>query len=1620
MKRYLLGLRSADFNKNGRLWITDSINLYNNKFYKNYSYKRSQTGLNLIGDYTFVGTELTSPSYSGNHAATVDQYVKYATDYGEVVYEPATPEVLRFIDYSSRVDVISFKSAFTNSPGSEVPTFTFQIYESDAENGPWLRSVFLDNSNSIFLKRSKPYIKIEIEIFSEIDDFISELGLLLYVEVAIAEPITEVVSDAARNILRRFPSWTEAYEDSIEGATPELATPVSNAGKFVNALVGESLDTFYSLIDENNLDSYIGSADELMLDWLYVSYGVPAASIDVYGNGIKLAKAGSLEALYSSKKEDYIYYHNLLDSQIVTLRDFDSFTIDGTTYGQEPAQLYNAFDEFGARVNLSRLYLEGNSNFKKRILDVYQNLPGVGTESFKKTIRRELDIWRAYGSTPDSNYLGATPEILEISDLESSSPYFTASGAPEDKFISFVRFINETYPSNMGYVKWDQGIWDYAGLNGEGVGRIPSLYDTATPLDYIFQPGVGDFRDVQLVMPADVVDSATTSFNGYFEATGFRVDSYNDIYGPIRVGYEYSAGYTYTGVDPNAANPNAATPFNGGVAFVYEVTMPPHDSYATPATYYLNLSYEDREDLFVHNYYGPDSPASPEYNYISMVNSDGKTNTDLIFKDKQYNYIYRNTSATPSTNSIDVNKASNITLKNKVKWNHETQSYVNVPVGSYRVRFDEDTRGYLTPSSNGQAWSLATPSINYIKANLKIGSTVYGTKQYSQETSAVSGEFVINDSNNVNETNDEIILINNLKNDITLPLGATPNNIYIRNVKISPNPLYNQIQAAVIRDPEHGGVALNPLDGSQYYVPSSPNIIAGTYASAGNLTSPLSTGFFQAATVSYSSPPEVIKFSTGLTATPYYPFKQPVWVEIVSGELTSTPMLNGYIDNLGNIYKSTELIEDSGRSLNSKVKDTHLSTFSLSRETFGISSEETNEYIITKIQAVSTNPEVEITQDKTFVMPASEIDDVITIQVNKTSDMIKEMYRVAYPSNYYYSDIEVYARKVLEKTKSTDTSLEKHDPHMHTGWLYLDEKDYYVYAKPTSEHIRGQHFTYELNQIPRQGAPTIINVVEDYHTATVQYEELIISNDATPGTAKFENTEYVTGSYDGAVYLSSSSIYNISIKDTYTGKVLKASIIPGYYIWTLQNMDGEYIWDSSVDNQYYILSSSYGLEYTLEGNRLSILDVETSESVIVEGRQYEITYTANNSFYVDKNYYDANSDSYKAVVHFSSTPDLLANYEIIYETAIEEYSTPSGVMLSAIDNPYNEAFIYVSKSEYPFSSAKAVVSPEFISDDSNDLIYISIYSYDINGNPKPYQSFIIECNDLSIDKNIYTTNEYGYVNVKSYYSGPKPAVKTYTPIQISGVSYDSATPVLGVDKRSESDQFDSSFNIGINRSIGRSAILKAAPVNVTIEANNYADNIITGHISNNGVPVQENTVVYWRKGRTVYNVFENINYVNSSATPGRYGDSGYVRTDAYGKFKIGPFYSQDRTDPGYWFVSTESELSSTPSATPVTITGDVAYWYERYDNVHYSSEELPLPYGYANLKQNNTKILQKPKFQYNYFDSEYAGQSAATVNWNPPAWFPISYYDQYQMGRMGATPDVVETYNNINNFYEES
>lgn len=80
MKTYFLALNKSDFNINGNVWSTQAIDLYSNRFYTNYSTYRSSTGLNILGDHTFVGTQLSSSTPTISSNAT-------PTNYGEIVLD---------------------------------------------------------------------------------------------------------------------------------------------------------------------------------------------------------------------------------------------------------------------------------------------------------------------------------------------------------------------------------------------------------------------------------------------------------------------------------------------------------------------------------------------------------------------------------------------------------------------------------------------------------------------------------------------------------------------------------------------------------------------------------------------------------------------------------------------------------------------------------------------------------------------------------------------------------------------------------------------------------------------------------------------------------------------------------------------------------------------------------------------------------------------------------------------------------------------------------------------------------------------------------------------------------------------------------------------------------------------------------------------------------------------------------------------------------------------------------------------------------------------------------------------------------------------------------------------
>jgi hypothetical protein len=1457
----------------------------------------------------------------------------YVTNAGEIVYEPATPDLIRFLDTSSRIDILAYKHTFTNLPGFEVPSFNIQMHESDMEDGPWLKSSLSFDSNIIFIRNAKPWIKIELEIFSENID-VSTLGLLFYLEIGIHEPTSPVISNSARNILRRFPTWTKLFDDSLEPATPSLAIPQSTGGKFLTALVQENIDAIVSEIDLRDINAYINSADENMLAWAYVSYDVPTNLQTIVGDDVILSPVNSLSDFHRSKITDHVYYYNPMDKQILVMREYVTLSVNGTPYEQYAVNIFNNFDEFGARVGLERLYKETNSRYKQRILDVSKNIPGIHSDGLKRTLRRELDIWKAYGVDVDSDSTQAFPYIYEISDLEKTTPYFSPSGKPEKMFKDLVEDLNNRYPSNIGYVKWGEGTWDYSGMDGEGVSRIPAIYDTDTsPLSEYYQPGIGDFSDGRFILES--LEKSTISFNGSMSISGVHKTGIEYAYTPILVDYSWYVNYLRTVQDYNAGRRKSGVVQDVGVGLTYEIIMPPHDNYATPSTFYSNLNYSNRDDFYVGNRFPATSSASPEFNYIRIFDQEGNTIPDIVFRDKVYNQIYLNTQATPTSNNINFYDASSVKITfSNGGWNYASQAYdTSLATASYWASFSTASPTYYTNPAANSYTSMTTPNRRPQDANIKIGSTNYATKVVSLNTSPLQSTVVLNSQNDptVSGILTESIYVNEMLDRVILPFDATPRYLYV-DVS-APNGVgyfgSEDMERNII-----GGRTTNPDDNSQYLIPSSPNILWQPFNSSN--ASIGAADYFDSATINYASTPHYILIESATSS--YYPIYFNAY-ESFTAEATPN-LFSGYIDSLDNVYETGE------DPLNSYFNaDSFLSKIYLSKDSFGLLQDDV--YII-KDATLNT------AQDS--VLAYVESQDALLNNLNSSFSQDIE------------TSVDIHAKKdkfLIQEQRSA----------LHTGWIYLDENDYYIYANPVTESSSGRFFSVNLLNTPRNGAPVLVDVDGQ------NYRNMAFEDAATPGKLTFENSEIVNASANEIIYLAYKDITNVSVLDNYTGKEVLDTIL-------------------------------------VSENQITLTNEATPQSAatpFIYDREYLVSYKVNNAWYLDNDVYDPIADAYNSVIYFSSTPNSNSSYNITYENSINDITYPIDLYLNSSLNPIDEGYIYVSKEDYPFSHVEAHLSPAYISDSTSDLMYLSLVSHDNQYNLKPGQTFAISGDLISATPSFITTSDNGLATSIIRYNGDIPAVYREGVIDIIGIG--SATPNGGENSSSEGYSLKVPFEISRNDPFHLS--VKAAASDININADGISKISISGKIYWKNKPFNNEVQLSWNVGRTLKDLF--------AATPDH-----VINTNSNGEFTISnEITASDSSTPGYWFarvnISNEEAIASiltssgeVPLSNDVTISGDVVYWYESYDSIQYSYENnIPLPNIYTINRQEGSQILATPSFAYEHSNAEVIYPYNSTPNWLPPKWVPLNRYDQYQMGLMGSTPYYISDYSQLHPDHEE-
>lgn len=1338
---------------------------------------------------------------------------------------------------------------------------------------------------TLFIENAKRYVKFDLTIDSELDDVdVESYGFVLLIDIAISNPIPNVLNKTSKKILSRFPSWTKMFEDSIDGSTPELQEPQTTAGSFINALVSDIPEYIERNINNYELDRFISTSDENQLAWIYVSSSVPASAISIRGDDVPLTKVDSVFDLYESSENDYCYYYNPIDREILTIKLFQSINIDNIIYEQIPVLKWNWFDEFGLRVGLKRLYLESNSNFKARILDVYKNKPGPSLDDFKKTLRRELDLWSAFGTTPDSDYIGAFPEILEMSDIEKTTPYFSDDGNAQDKFRSFVKEINEKYPVNWGYVKWDEGFWDYSGQDQSGIGRISASYDHATALGDYYQPGIGDGYDGKLLIQEPFENSA--KFNARLKARGSKYIGQQNYYSPINMAYDYYGSYYLNYYD----NPSATVNFTYGIVF-------PNGS-----VYTTNIISNPR------NIEGPLSSSSPEFRTIKIFDQDGYSNPNYTFSVQGTpSQVYFSNAATPYTNRVNAFDAS----VNFFRVNAGSQSFSARFAGSNQI------------AKTATTIFMASPQFNIYNINIETASDLYLLKRDVFNTSKIRSYLSINDNNDPLTSLDKFIDPEFIRNNIIFPPSATPLYIHIENA--SPNSVTS-----------YGGISNNPNTLLDEVIMSSPNIIA-QYINPNFSTPHLHEGYintigstvnyyFNKLKYPYKSTPNFIKIKSQDVGK--YPYKVNIFEDFTA---YSTPMISGEVNSRGVVRSNIQNFDETF-SRNSNL----IGTYDIGYPTFGLNAQIDS---IEKIEIENIFDGVDLSLNAEFV--------------KKDSDEYFLSNIISQSADNNLSDISAYAEY-----------LGKYSSALHTGWMYANNEEYYIYASPNTENHTTPGFFVNLNSVARQGAPIIVN--RKIGSNITQLREVCFYDDLNPSTPSIRNVEVVYGNKGNGLYLGYENVYDVDVID----------LVTGYTVATNKSSNTNYI------------------------------NIFSQSTPSVPGRQYEVSYFVKDSFLSNNDYYNSLKGNYVTRLQFDSTPSSSYSYEITYESSINLNSTPIQIDVNPIKMWDQEGFIYYSDKEYAFSNAEISLEPNYISDDYQDYMVLQILSLDINSNPKPYQTFSISGFSATPSSTYATTDINGYVNVYVKYNGLIPSINSYGTITILGVNNGS----LNAHPNSETQGFVKQLNFDIVSSYKKVHEIKAIADKNVIEADGISQNYIKGIIKKNQIP-EQNKVIYWRKGRSIEEVFSSTPYSN------------YVVSDSNGDFTIGPFTASNNSEPGTWIVAVESAHASTPQVIQPKnnqniLSGDIVYWVERYDNKNYVLGNSVFTDSKL-LYVEKDELIATPRFTLNYHDGSDATPYQSTPSWSLPKWYPINRYTQYQMGLLGSTPYSVSNYLYLMNDYEE-
>lgn len=343
-------------------------------------------------------------------------------------------------------------------------------------------------------------------------------------------------------ILNALPYWFKIRKESED----------SIGARFLN-VSGLELDDARYVIEYAYQQCYIDTADIDQVDFCYksiVPMPLKVSDIEaVYANRIRLIKAENLKQFFGIDQNgirdvelhSFNFYYVDEKRNIVYVRqkfNVDAIHDDGKitflfsngnkyTYPLIPHQIWNFFDELGALVSCPRLPQELNVEYKKRILDVFQNKAGASKPGLINGIARELAIRRnvtwlnpdrdleledamivlnsitVNGNPVDTEkvYLSTAGTVLikaygdqiplEVSyvyglemhqlynrdDIKLYNELFTVEGKAKSRLRHYIEILNSESPIFWNHFHWNEHYWDQNEAEVSGVGFVPHLYD---------------------------------------------------------------------------------------------------------------------------------------------------------------------------------------------------------------------------------------------------------------------------------------------------------------------------------------------------------------------------------------------------------------------------------------------------------------------------------------------------------------------------------------------------------------------------------------------------------------------------------------------------------------------------------------------------------------------------------------------------------------------------------------------------------------------------------------------------------------------------------------------------------------------------------------------------------------------------------------------------------------------------------------------------------------------------------------------------------------------------------------------------------------------------------------